>query len=484
MSMVAPNNVVRFPSGSRLHRCLIRERDFLLAPERAIEVSLTAQAVLACIDGRRTMAEIAGLLAHRYEIAREKIETDACALLSAFIAARIIDIADEAAPFGHAAGDRNAEAIVTKNSTATSPRQDGPVPIALLAELTHRCPLRCPYCSNPLALTRRSGELDLAHWQSVFAQAATLGVLQVHLSGGEPALRGDLPAIVGAARQAGLYTNLVTSGVTLEHGTFSACVDAGLDHVQLSVQSPDARTADRIAGHSGAHSIKRDVAQWVVAAGLPLTLNVVVHRHNLDHVAAAINLAVAWGARRIEIAHTQYHGWAAQNRDALMPTLAQVANATEVVMEKRQRLVGVLAIDYVKPDHFSRYPKACMGGWGRVGINITPNGRVLPCHAAESLPGLAFDSVREKSLKDIWYFGSAFTVFRGDAWMQEPCRSCPRKDIDFGGCRCQAMTLAGDVAATDPACEKSPLHLLRRQSLPASTPQPQFEYRRFVRAAN
>jgi pyrroloquinoline quinone biosynthesis protein E len=482
MNMLSPHHIVCLPSGSRLHRCHIRERDFLLAPERAIELGATAHAVLSRIDGRHTISDIAGILARRYDAPVEQIETDACALLSELAVVRVIDICDAGTSVEHAGRVRNEAAAAKTNSHTMLPRPDGPVPIALLAELTHRCPLHCPYCSNPIELTRRSRELELEIWQSVFEQAATLGVLQVHLSGGEPALRQDLPAIVRAAREAGLYTNLVTSGVRLEQESFSACVDAGLDHVQLSVQAPDAETADWLVGRSGAHDTKREVARWVVAAGVPLTINAVVHRYNLDHVDAAIELAVAWGARRIEIAHTQYHGWAARNRNALLPTLSQVARATQIIQRQRQQLSGVLAVDYVKPDHFSRYPKACMGGWGRTGLNVTPNGMVLPCHAAETLPGLAFDNVRERRLNDIWYFGSAFTAFRGDAWMQEPCRSCPRKEVDFGGCRCQAMALAGDASATDPACEKSPLHLARRQSAPDSTSRPQFVHRRFARS--
>ncbi len=301
MNILAPHQVVRFPSGSRLHRCAIRERDFLLAPERAIELGATAHAVLSSIDGHHTISDIAGLLARRYQAPGEQIETDACALLSELAIARVIDVCDAGGSFEQAARGRNEAAATTTIGNTRLTRPDGPVPIALLAELTHRCPLHCPYCSNPIELTRRSRELELEIWQSVFAQAAMLGVLQVHLSGGEPALRHDLPAIVRAARQAGLYSNLVTSGVMLERETISACVDAGLDHVQLSVQAPDADTADWMVGRSGVHATKREVARWVGAAGLPLTINAVVHRHNLDRVDAAIELAVAWGARRIEI---------------------------------------------------------------------------------------------------------------------------------------------------------------------------------------
>jgi pyrroloquinoline quinone biosynthesis protein E len=338
------------------------------------------------------------------------------------------------------------------------PTAVAPVPMAILAELTHRCPLKCPYCSNPLDLARRSEELSTAEWIDVFEQAAAMGVLHVHLSGGEPAARRDLPEIVSGAVGAGLYTNLITSGVGLTAATFASLVERGLDHVQLSIQGTDAATADRIGGYAGGFDVKMKVAEWVAAAGVPLTVNAVMHRQNLDRLAETIDLAVRLGARRLEIAHTQYHGWAYRNRHALMPTPAQVKRAGEIAAEARDRLRGVLVIDYVTPDHLAKYPKPCMGGWGRVGLNVTPTGRVLPCHAAETIPTLVFDNVREKRLADIWTCGQAFTAFRGTAWMPEPCKSCARKTVDWGGCRCQALAWTGDAAAVDPACTLAPGH--------------------------
>jgi pyrroloquinoline quinone biosynthesis protein E len=337
-----------------------------------------------------------------------------------------------------------------------------PVPMALLAELTHRCPLKCPYCSNPLDLIRRSEELSADRWADVFRQAAAMGVLHVHLSGGEPAARRDLPEIVESAVKAGLYTNLITSGVGLTEATFADLVARGLDHVQLSLQGTNAETADRIGGYKGGFDAKMRVAGWIAAAGVPLTVNAVMHRQNLGRLAETIDLAVALRARRLEVAHTQYHGWAYKNRAALMPTPEQIARSGEIVAEARTRLEGVLAIDYVTPDHLAKYPKPCMGGWGRVGLNVTPSGRVLPCHAAETIPGLVFDSVTERPLAEIWREGAAFTAFRGVGWMQEPCASCPRKTVDWGGCRCQALAWTGDAAAADPACTLSPHHARMR----------------------
>lgn len=331
-----------------------------------------------------------------------------------------------------------------------------PPPIAMLAELTHRCPLACVYCSNPLALTRADAELPTAAWVDVFRQAAELGVLHVHLSGGEPAARRDLVTLTGAAADAGLYTNLITSGIGLTRARIAALAAAGLDHLQLSLQGPTPEATERIGGYRGGFARKLAAAAWTVEAGLPLTLNAVVHRLNLDELPRIVALAVELGARRLEVANVQFHGWAARNVAALLPTRAQADAAARTVAEARAALAGVLAIDYVPPDYHAAYPKACMGGWGRVGFAVAPDGRVLPCHAAETIPGLVFENVRDRPLAAIWRDGDAFEVFRGEGWMREPCRGCPRRSVDFGGCRCQAMALAGDAAAADPVCRLSP----------------------------
>ena len=332
-------------------------------------------------------------------------------------------------------------------------------PIAMLAELTHRCPLSCPYCSNPVELSRKDSELTTEEWTRVFAEAAQIGVLQLHLSGGEPASRRDLTDLVVAARQAGLYTNLITSGIGLTERRLGELNEAGLDHVQLSLQGTDAEMADRIGGYRGGFDRKMQVADWIGKIGFPLTLNTVMHRQNMHQLPAAIDMAVNMGARRIEVATVQFHGWAVKNRSGMMPSLEQAKEATAIVEEARTRLRGTIVIDYVPADYHADFPKPCMGGWGSTGLNVTPEGKVLPCHAAETITHLDFDNIRDKSLGEIWYESSAFNAYRGDDWMQEPCRSCERKTIDFGGCRCQALALAGDPAATDPVCKRSPIHV-------------------------
>lgn len=331
-------------------------------------------------------------------------------------------------------------------------------PLALLAELTHRCPLRCPYCSNPLKLERASDELGEAEWIRVLDEAAALGVLQVHFSGGEPMVRRDLAALIGAASGRGLYSNLITSGTLGGESELKAFAEAGLKHVQLSFQDVVAGSADRIAGLAGAHDRKIAFAQAVRVVGLPLTLNIVVHRQNLDGVGRMIDFAMALGAQRLEIAHAQYYGWARANRAALLPGRGELDAATRVVEAAREKLRGILAIDYVVPDYHAVRPKSCMSGWGRRFLNISPAGKVLPCHAAEMLPALSFPSVREATLADIWHRSDAFNRFRGTAWMAEPCRSCERRTVDWGGCRCQAFLLTGDAARTDPVCALSPDH--------------------------
>ncbi|HEY6983631.1 pyrroloquinoline quinone biosynthesis protein PqqE [Reyranella sp.] len=353
-------------------------------------------------------------------------------------------------------------------------------PLALLAELTHRCPLRCPYCSNPLKLERASDELTEAEWRRVLGEAAALGVLQVHFSGGEPMARRDLAALVAEASGRGLYSNLITSGALGGEPELRAFAAVGLKHVQLSFQDAESANNDRIAGLAGAYDRKTRFAAAVRTAGLPLTLNVVVHRQNLDRLSAMIDMALRLGARRLEIAHVQYYAWALANRAALLPGRAQLDEATRTVEAARERLKGILAIDYVVPDYHGVRPKSCMNGWGRRFINISPAGRALPCHAAESLPGLAFPSVREAGLAEIWYRSEAFNRFRGTDWMAEPCRSCERRTVDWGGCRCQAFHLAGDAARTDPVCALSPDHGLVEAALRDAERLPEpFVYRHF-----
>ncbi len=330
-------------------------------------------------------------------------------------------------------------------------------PMALIAELTHRCPLACPYCSNPLALEPAARELDTASWCRVLHEAAALGVLQAHFTGGEPLARRDLPELVRQAASGAIYTNLITSGLGLTAPAAAALAAAGLDHVQLSFQDSEPDSNDRIGGARGGFARKLAAASCVREAGLVLTANFVIHRQNAARVPAMIELGLELGATRIEIAHVQYYGWALKNRTALLPDAAQLAAATAAVAAARARWPGIV-IDYVVPDYHAVRPKACMGGWAQRTINISPAGRALPCHAAETLPGFDFPSVRQRDLAWIWRESPAFRRFRGTDWMPEPCQSCERREIDWGGCRCQAFAITGDAAAADPACALSPHH--------------------------
>jgi PqqA peptide cyclase len=331
-------------------------------------------------------------------------------------------------------------------------------PVGMLAELTHRCPLQCPYCSNPLELERVAGELTTAEWQDVMRQAADLGILQVHLSGGEPTVRQDLEDIVEVAAKGGLYTNLITAGVTLSRDRLKRLKDLGLDHVQLSIQDVDDANAEKISNYKNGLAKKRELCKWVREFEMPLTINAPIHRHNIENLPNIIQFAVDMGAERIEVANIQYYAWALKNRAALMPTRAQFMKSAEIVEEAKERLKGIMVFDFVVPDYYAKTPKPCMGGWGRGLLNVTPHGKVLPCHASESIPGLQFDNVKDKRLADIWMTGQAFQMYRGTSWMKEPCKSCPRAEIDFGGCRCQALAFTGDAANTDPACKFSEHH--------------------------
>ena len=332
-----------------------------------------------------------------------------------------------------------------------------PRPYTLVAELTYRCPLACAYCSNPLELGERDGELATANWQRVLHQAAALGVLQVNLTGGEPLVRDDLEQLVAAARAHDLYVNLITSGIPADGARLERLVEAGLDSLQLSVQDTDATGAAWIAGRDALPG-KLAMAAAARALGLPITLNVVLHRGNIGRTADFVALAERLGAERLELANTQYLGWALANRDALLPSRAALAQAREVADEARARLRGRIEILFVRPDYYADRPRACMDGWARRYVVVTPTGTTLPCHQAGSITTLSFGNVRDASLEELWTASPAFVAFRGEAWMPEPCRSCDERDIDFGGCRCQALALLGDPAATDPACARSPRH--------------------------
>lgn len=361
-------------------------------------------------------------------------------------------------------GSSEREEAEPSSSAALPPR-----PWALLAELTHGCPLHCPYCSNPLQLTEKSAELTTAQWQDALRQAADLGVVSAHLSGGEPLLRSDLETIVETADRAGIHTQLVTSGVGLSQARLTRLVDAGLRSVQLSVQHAEPRPSDLIAGRRSFVDKER-AAALIRAAGLPFGLNVVLHRHNLDVLDALIDLGRAWGADRVELANTQFYGWALRNRAELLPSREQLERAQHTVQRRREELAGTLELVWVVPDYYDGEAKPCMGGWGAISLTIAPDGTALPCPAAASISGLDAPNVRDHRLAWIWDRSPAFTRYRGTAWMREPCRSCDLREKDFGGCRCQAFALTGDAAATDPACRLSQDHAQLRELVDTAPP--------------
>ncbi len=330
-------------------------------------------------------------------------------------------------------------------------------PLALIAEITHRCPLHCVYCSNPLQMAAAKSELSTEEWLRVFRQAGELGVLHLHLTGGEPLARIDLTELIDGAHAANLYTNLITSGIGLSTTRLTSLVNAGLDHIQLSFQDSREDTANWIAG-TRAHAHKIELAKAIRKHRVAFTINLVVHRQNLDHLSEMISFIEQLAPDRMEIAHAQYYGWALQNRAALLPTRAQLDKAIEVVAAAESRLAGKIRVDSVVPDYYGRFPKPCMGGWGRRLMLIDPAGKALPCHAAGVIPGIEFESVSNHSLEWIWRESSAFRRFRGEDWMPEPCRSCDRRTEDFGGCRCQAFLLTANAEATDPVCSLAPAH--------------------------
>ena len=437
--------------GVRLVYDEARGQHALLQPEGVGLLNETAAAVLERCDGHRDPAGIAVAVADEFD----GVDPDeVTGLVHALLAGRVLE-------------EGGAAAAVAVAPAPPGHRPD-PVPYGLLAEVTYRCPLHCAYCSNPVDSQHLTApELDTAAWLRVLDEARDLGVLQLHLSGGEPLARRDLTELVAHARRLGLYTNLVTSGLGLSDGRLAELADAGLDHVQLSLQDADARSADAIAGVR-AHERKRDAARLVLARGLPLSVNVVLHRRNVDRLAAIAHYAASLGAERIELAHTQYYGWGLLNRGALLPTPAQVTAADAAADQVRAELGDQIEIVYVRPDYHDATPKPCMNGWGSRQLVVTPAGDVLPCPAASVL-GLPVANVRELPLTDIWYANEAFTRFRGTGWLGEPCRSCPRREIDFGGCRCQAFQLTGDASATDPVCGLSPDHHLVERLVAAST---------------
>lgn len=467
----------------------LRQAFAVLSPERVFWPNDISLDILSRCDGRNDVKQIIASLAAEYDATEADVADDVITFLQEWSDRLLVRLLDR---------PENLE----NSSPATTLAFDVPElqegagkqvqlaaskgvlpPIGMLAELTHRCPLQCPYCSNPIELLKANSELATETWLDLFRQAADLGVLQVHLSGGEPTLRRDLEQLIAGLSARGVYTNLITSGIGITDGRIAAFAEAGLDHLQLSFQGARPATTDRIGNHRGSHDKKIEIARQARSAGLPLTINAPIHRHNIDEVPEFIQLALALGAERLEIANVQYAGWALANRNWLMPDRAAVDRQAEYVEAVRKELTGVLNIDFVPPDYFAIYPKPCMGGWARDAFVVAPDGTVLPCHAAQTIRSLEFERFGPRELAEIWTNSAAFNVFRGTGWMQEPCRSCERREIDWGGCRCQAMAIVGDAAATDPACIKSPLHarmamLIEAASLDNDGEQDKFAWRR------
>ncbi|HVZ27188.1 MAG TPA: pyrroloquinoline quinone biosynthesis protein PqqE [Rhizomicrobium sp.] len=467
-SIVTEASIPVLAAGVRLHWDWARNRHVLLAPERVIALDNIAFEILSRCNGKKSTGTIAGELCTLYAADRKAILSDVTGMLQDLFDKRHLQ---------EQAGNKNTRQRHVSPPPGTADRED--FPLSVLAELTHRCPLQCPYCSNPLALER--DELSTGAWKRVLDECAALGVLQIHFSGGEPMARKDLAALVAHAAGRGLYTNLITSGVLVTRQKLEALVHAGLDHVQISFQDARPEDADRIAHHPGGHVKKLEAAKLVREFDLPLTVNAVVHRQNLRNLPRTIEMAVALDASRLEVAHVQYLGWALMNRAALIPSEAQFEEAMRLVDDAREHLKGILVIDHVIPDYYAVRPKKCMGGWARQLLNITPSGLALPCHAAQSIPGLDFNSVREHSLAWIWKNSPAMRKFRGQEWMKEPCRTCEFREIDAGGCRCQAFALTGEAANADPACAKSSYHetLAALARAEAAADERQFAYRGF-----
>ncbi|MEY4210849.1 MAG: hypothetical protein RLZ92_1230 [Pseudomonadota bacterium] len=325
----------------------------------------------------------------------------------------------------------------------------------LLAELSYKCPLQCPYCSNPLDYAKYPNELSTEDWKRVLSQARKMGAVQLGFSGGEPLTRQDLPELVRYARELGYYSNLITSGYGLTEDKIIELKQAGLDHIQVSIQASSQELNDHLAGTT-TYQHKQEVARLVKKHGYPMVLCVVIHRQNIHQMSEILAMAESLGADYLELANTQYYGWAHINRDALLPTREQFAEAEKIAQAFKEKVAGKMKIYYVVPDYYEDRPKACMNGWATTFLTITPDGTALPCHSARELPGLDCPNVNDFSIEQIWNESKAFNFFRGTDWMQEPCRSCDEKHKDFGGCRCQAFLFNGDAASTDPVCSKSP----------------------------
>ena len=422
----------------------------LLYPEGVLLLNDSAAAILELCDGSRETGEIILDLCERFRAPEPALRRDVDECLSGLRAKGLVEVSGNR----EEAGPRKAD-----SGTRTQGRPAGANPayrpFGLLAELTYQCPLHCPYCSNPTVIRKNSTELTTGEWKRVLGEAWSMGVLHVLFSGGEPLQRTDMEELVAEAGRLGLYSNLITSALGFSKERGRKLKEAGLDSIQISFQSSEPGLADEIAG-TKAHQRKLEAAGIARDLGLPLTVNVVLHRANIGQVEALVQMAEGLGAHRLELANTQYYGWAFQNQNALLPTREQVEKAAQEGARARARLKGKMDVIYVIPDYYSTRPKPCMNGWGKRYLTVNPLGDVLPCPTSGGIPGLTFENIRYKSLDWIWRESEAFNRFRGTEWLPEPCKSCPEKEADFGGCRCQAALLTGDGAKTDPACELSP----------------------------
>lgn len=452
----------------------------LLYPEGMVRLNGSAGAIVSCCDGVRTLADIVAELERTY--GQSGLAADVRSFVTLALEKCWLESApaSRAIPVGQGPAARNAAAggLPADSGAATV----GP-PLWLLLELTYRCPLHCVFCYNPTDFAHAGPELATQDYFRVLGEARALGAVQLGLSGGEPLVREDLELIVAEAHRLGFYINLITSGVGLNESRLRALKSAGLDHIQLSFQDSSRQMNDFLSS-TRTFDLKSQVAALIKSHGFPMVLNVVLHRLNIDHVEEILEMAERCGAEYVELANTQFYGWAWKNREQLLPSRRQLVRAEAVVERFRARLRRPMRIFFVVPDYFERRPKACMNGLGSIFFAIAPDGTALPCHAAGMLPGLKFPNVKGESLAQIWYESAAFNHFRGDAWMREPCRSCPERFRDFGGCRCQAYLLTGDAANADPVCEFSPHHHLVAQMIERAERTPEEKERLVFRSAS
>ncbi len=459
----------RLASGVRMLIDRLTGRPLLVFPEAVVELTGSGSAIVQLCDGHRLLSEIVETLSGQFQAPPAVLRSDVTRYLCRLHERMLVQLDDAAA--SEPTSPRIPVSIVSPIASEPALVQGLPRPMGLIAEVSYRCPLRCPYCSNPTAVSLGGVELTTEQWRRVLRDAADIGVLHALFSGGEPLVRSDLESLVAHARDSGLYTNLITSAIGFTPERARSLKRAGLDSVQISLQADLADLSDSIAGTS-AHARKLKAAQIARDLRFPLTINVVLHRLNIDRVHQVIAVAEHLGARRLELASAQYYGWAMRNRTVLLPSRSQIVEASRTASIAQQRLKGRMDVIYVLPDYFDDRPKPCMNGWGRQYLAVSPIGDVLPCPTAGEIKSLRFDNVSEHSLGWIWTHSDAFNRFRGTTWMPHPCRTCDRREIDFGGCRCQAALVTGDAANTDPVCALSPHRPLIDEALSAAADRP------------